>query len=348
MLRSAGIIGLGRSVPEKVLTNAELETMVETSDEWIFERTGIRQRRVAGEEETPASLGAAAGAEALEMAGVDASHIDLIICATTSPDMLFPSTACLIQDRLGCVNAAAFDLGAACAGWCYAFVVGSQLVASGAYDTALVIGADVLSKFCDFTDRTTCVLFGDGAGAALVAPVEPGKGVLASDLGADGAGAGLLTIPGGGGRHPASHRTVDDRLHYIKMDGREVFRFAVKVMGESAERALSKCGLSATDVDIFVPHQANVRIIESATRRLGISPDRVFVNVQDYGNTSAASVPIALYEAYLSGKIRQDDLVVAVGFGAGLTWASCVFCWTMATRPSVGAGNVAGEARAEV
>ena len=346
-LKSAGIIGLGKALPERVLTNAEIETMVETSDEWIFERTGIRKRRVAGENETSASLGTAAAAEALRMAGVDPADVDLIICGTTSPDTLFPSTACHIQQRLGCVNAAAFDLAAACAGFVYALAVGSELVASGAHKMALIIGADVLTKFTDWTDRGTCVLFGDGAGAAVVAPVEDGRGVLSYDLGADGTGTGLLVIPGGGGLHPASHQTVDDRLHYIKMEGREVFKFAVKIMGESSERSLAKCGLSPHDVDCFVPHQANTRIIDSATRRLGIAPERVFTNVADYGNTSAASVPIALYEAFLMGRIREGDLVVVVGFGAGLTWASCVLRWTMSAVPEGDGKELAGAARVD-
>lgn len=335
------------ALPEKVLMNSELESMVDTSDEWIFERTGIRQRRVAGPDETSATLGASAAAEALRTADVDPADVDLIICGTTSPDTLFPSTACLIQQSLGCVNAAAFDLGAACAGFVYALSVGAQLVASGAYTRALIVGADVLTKFTDWTDRGTCVLFGDGAGAAVVAAVEEGKGMLSFDLGADGTGSGLLVIPGGGGRNPASHQTVDDRLHYIKMDGREVFKFAVKIMGESAERALVKCGLTPADVDCFVPHQANTRIIDSATRRLGIAPDRVFLNVAQYGNTSAASVPIALYEACSSGRIGPGDLVVTVGFGAGLTWASCVMRWTMAPASLAGAAQAAGAARVD-
>ncbi|MEI6915215.1 MAG: beta-ketoacyl-ACP synthase III, partial [Armatimonadota bacterium] len=264
----------------------------------------------------------------------------VIICATTSPDMLFPSTACLIQNELGCVRAAAFDLGAACAGFAYALAVGSQFIAAGSYDRVLVIGADVLTKYVDFTDRGTCILFGDGAGAVVLAPVEDGKGMLAFDLGSDGSGAELLKIPAGGGRAPASEQTVKDRLHYIKMEGKEVFRFAVKVMGESTERTLAKCGLCTEEIDLFVPHQANIRIIDSAARRLGIPLERVYVNVDRYGNTSSGSIPIALYEAWQHGRLNPDDKVVIVGFGAGLTWASSVTVWTM---PSVGLSDQSAE-----
>lgn len=318
-------------MPERVLTNYDLEKVVETTDQWIFERTGIRERRVAGDTETSSTLGAQAALEALEHARVDPDDVDLIICATISPDLTFPATASLIQNQIGASHAAAFDLGAGCSGFAYAMVVGAQFVIAGSYRNVLIVGADTLSKFLDWTDRSTCVLFGDGAGAALIAPVEDGKGLLAFDLGSDGSGSELLKVEAGGGRKPASQETVANREHFISMNGREVFKFAVQIMGQSAERALAKCGIAPGDVDWFVPHQANTRIIDSAVQRLGISPDRVFVNVDRYGNTSAASIPIALYEAYWNGKIRQGDTVVTVGFGAGLTWASCVFTWTMAT-----------------
>ncbi len=343
-MRSAGIVGLGMAVPQRVLTNADLEKMVDTSDQWILERTGIRERRVAGEDETSSTLGAAAAREALESAGLDPLDVDLIVCATTSPDMLFPSTACLVQHQLGCVRAAAFDLSAACSGFAYGLAVTSQLVASGAFRNALLIGVDVLTKFLDWTDRSTCVLFGDGAGAVVLAPVESGRGLLGFDLGADGSGADLLTIPGGAAKHPISEESLREKLRYIRMDGQQVFRFAVRVMGESAARAVEKCGLTPDDVDWFVPHQANIRIIDSATRRLGIDPGRVYVNVDRYGNTSAASIPIALYEAYHSGCLKEDDTVVTVGFGAGLTWASCVLVWTM---PAAGRQNRQSAAAAE-
>ncbi|MCC6485121.1 MAG: ketoacyl-ACP synthase III [Armatimonadetes bacterium] len=329
-MRSAGIVGLGKALPAKVLTNFDLEQMVDTSDEWIFERTGIRQRRVSSENETSASLGAAACKEALAHANVAPEDVDLIICATTSPDMLFPSTACLIQQSLGCWSAAAFDVAAACSGFVYALTIASQFVSSGAYSRVLVVGVDVLTKFTDFTDRGTCILFGDGAGAAVVAPVEEGKGVLGFDMGSDGGGARLLEIPAGGGRHPATLDTVNQRQHFIRMEGREVFKFAVKIMGESAQRALDRCGLSSRDVDWLIPHQANTRIIDSAMRHLDIPVEKVYVNVERYGNTSAGSIPIALHEAYHEGKLRDDDCIVIVGFGAGLTWASCVLVWSLA------------------
>lgn len=328
-LRAAGIVGLGMAVPEKVLTNHDLEKLVETSDQWIVDRTGIRERRVAGDGETSGTLGARAGREALASAGIDPLDVDLIVCATTSPDMLFPSTACLIQDALGCTRAAAFDLSAACSGFAYGLAVTSQLVASGAFERVLLIGSDVLTKFTDWTDRGTCILFGDGAGAAVVSTVDPGQGVLGFDLGSDGSGSQMLTIPSSGSLHPQSEQTLKDRLQFIHMDGPAVFRFAVRIMGESAARSVEKCGLTPHDVDWFVPHQANIRIIDSATKRLGIDPERVYVNVERYGNTSAASIPIALYEAYHKGCIKQGDSVVMVGFGAGLTWASCVLVWTM-------------------
>lgn len=329
-MRSAGIIGLGKAVPEKVLTNDDLTRLVDTSDEWIVERTGISRRRVVGEGETSSTLGTAAAREALQSSGLKPEDIGLVLCATTSPDMFFPSTACLIQEALGCSNAAAFDLSAACSGFGYGLAVASQMIAGGSFDNVLLIGVDVLTRFVDWTDRGTCILFGDGAGAVVMGPAEEGRGVLGFDLGSRGSGADLLKIEGGAGRAPASEQVLQERSQFIKMDGREVFRFAVTIMGESAERALTQAGLTPADVDMFVPHQANTRIIDSATRRLGIDPEKVFVNVQEYGNTSAASIPIALHEAYHTGRIKEDDVVVTVGFGAGLTWASCVLIWTMA------------------
>lgn len=318
-------------MPERVLTNHDIQKIVDTSDEWIVERTGIHERRIASDDETASSLGTAAATEALVHAKLDPSEIDLIICSTISPDMQFPATASIIQNAIGCIKAAAFDLGAGCAGFAYAAAIAAQLVASGGFRKVLVVGSDVLSKSLDWTDRTTCVLFGDGAGAVVIAEVEEGQGFLGFDLGSDGSGSELLKVPAGGSRHPATHETVDARQHYIQMDGKEVFRFAVKVMGESAERALAKCGMTSTDVDLFVPHQANVRIIDSAMRRLNLPPDKVYVNVGHYGNTSAASIPIALHEAYYKGLIRQGDTIVTVGFGAGLAWASCVLRWTLPT-----------------
>ena len=336
-MRSAGIAGLGKAVPEKILTNLDLERMVETSDQWIVERTGIHERRIVGDGESASTLAVQAGRDALRNGGIAPEQVDLVICATISGDMPFPATASLVQNALGATRAAAFDLQAGCSGFAYALAVGAQFVQTGGYDTVLVVGVDVLSRMTDWTDRATCVLFGDGAGAAVLRPVADGAGLLSFDLGSDGSGGELLKIEAGGSRKPASAETVAGREHFIKMDGREVFKFAVKIMGESAERALAQCGIPASDVDLFVPHQANVRIIESATRRLDIPPEKVFVNVGKYGNTSAGSIPIALHEAYYSGRIREGNVIVTVGFGAGLTWASCVMRWTLPTVQTVSA-----------
>ena len=325
--RAVGIIGLGSYVPEKILTNKDLEAMVETSDEWIVDRTGIKERRIADSETATSDLACQAALRALEDAKVKAEDIDLIIVATATPDMTFPSTACLVQSRLGAVNAAAFDLAAGCSGFVYSLVVGTQFVKSGVYKKVLVIGAETLSKILDWTDRNTCVLFGDGAGAAVLGEVEAAYGVLGFELGADGSGGELLKLPAGGSRLPASEATVAERLHYVHMNGNDVFKFAVKVMGEAAAKALENAGLSPSDIDCLIPHQANNRIIQSAAKRLKVPMEKVMVNVEKYGNTSAASIPIALNEAVRSGKVKRDDIVVVVGFGAGLTWASCVLKW---------------------
>lgn len=332
-LRGAGIVGIGSFVPKTVLTNADLEKMVDTTDEWIVTRSGIRQRHIIGEEDIVVSdMGIEAAKRALESAGITAEQIDLIICATITADMPFPSTACIIQDKIGAANAAAFDMQAGCSGWVYALSTAAQFIRSGTYDHVLVIGADALSKCTDWTDRSTCVLFGDAAGAAVLSPVAEGDGVLATYLGSDGSGGEYLKIDAGGSKLPASEETVRNRRHYIQMAGREVFKFAVKIMGEASLRVLDMCGLTHDDVDIFVPHQANTRIIDAAAQRLDLPPEKVFLNVQNYGNTSAASIPLALDEAYRAGKIKQGDVVVVVGFGAGLTWASGVLKWTMPTH----------------
>lgn len=324
---SVGIIGLGYHVPEKIVTNSDLEKMVDTSDEWVVERTGIKERRVAAEDETTSDIAAVAALKAIEKAKVKPEDIDMIILATASPDMIFPSTACLVQDKIGATNAAAFDLAAGCSGFVYGLVVGSQMIKSGLYKKVLVIGAEVLSKITDWSDRNTCVLFGDGAGAAVIGEVESGYGILGEYLGADGSGGELLKQPGGGTRMPASKETIEKRLHYIHMNGNEVFKFAIKIMGEAALEALKKANLTPNNVDLLIPHQANIRIIQSAAKRLKLSMDKVFVNVEKYGNTSAASIPIALNEALEHGCIKQGDTLVLVGFGAGLTWAACVIKW---------------------
>ncbi|TWH48424.1 beta-ketoacyl-ACP synthase III [Sporomusa sp. KB1] len=325
--KAVGIIGIGTYVPDKIVTNKDLESIVETSDEWIVDRTGIRERRIAAADIATSDLASQAAQRALDDAGVTAEEIDLIIVASATPDMFFPSTACLVQANIKATNAAAFDLAAGCSGFVYAMVTGSQFIKTGLYKKVLVIGAETLSKILDWTDRNTCVLFGDGAGAAVLAETAPGYGILASQLGADGAGGDLLKLPAGGSRNPATDETVSQRMHFIHMSGNEVFKFAIKIMGEAATKTLEAAGLSTDDIDCLIPHQANIRIIQSAAKRLKLPMDKVIVNVDKYGNTSAASIPIALEEAVHSGKIKQGDHVVLVGFGAGLTWASAVMKW---------------------
>ena len=325
--RAAGIIGLGTCVPDKVLTNKDLEKIVDTSDAWITERTGIRERRMADADTATSDLATKAAERALADARVGAGEIDLIIVATATPDMFFPSTACLVQANLGAAGAAAFDLAAGCSGFVYGIVVASQMVKAGLYKKILVVGAETLTKICDWTDRNTCVLFGDGAGAAVIAETKAGCGIIGASLGADGAGGDLLKLPAGGSRLPVSAETVANRQHYIHMNGNEVFKFAVKIMGESAIKALENAGLTPADVDFLIPHQANLRIIQSAAKRLKLPMDKVVVNVDRYGNTSAASIPIALREALDAGRVKDGDTLVAVGFGAGLTWAACVIKW---------------------
>lgn len=325
--RGAGIAGLGTYVPERVLTNFDLEKMVDTSDTWIRERTGIQERRIAAEGEATSDLAAAAARAALADAGVPADQVDLLIVATATPDMLFPATACLVQDKIGAKRAGAFDLLAGCSGFIYALACGAQFITSGAMDTVLVVGAETLSRIVNWKDRNTCVLFGDGAGAVVLRPVPRSKGILATLLGADGAGGGLLELPAGGSRLPASHRTVDEKLHYIHMNGREVFKFAVRVMGDAALEVARQAGLAPGDIDVFIPHQANIRIIDAAAKRLGLSMEKVVVNVDRYGNTSSASVPLALADALRAGRIREGYNVVMVAFGAGLTWAAAALRW---------------------
>lgn len=324
---SVGIIGMGSYVPEKIVTNKDLEKIVETSDEWIASRTGIRARRIAEPDMATSDMATKAAERALADAGVSPEEIDLIIVGTATPDMFFPSVACLVQANLKANKAAAFDLTAGCSGFVYSLVTASQFIKSGLYKKALVIGAETLSKILDWTDRNTCVLFGDGAGAAVLAATESGCGILGVDLGADGSGGDLLKLPAGGSRNPASADTVNQRMHFVHMNGNEVFKFAVKIMGETALKALQQAGLKNEDIDCLIPHQANIRIIQSAAKRLQMPMEKVFVNVDKYGNTSAASIPIALEEALHSGKIKNGDIVVLVGFGAGLTWASCVIKW---------------------
>ncbi|MFQ6058200.1 MAG: beta-ketoacyl-ACP synthase III [Anaerolineae bacterium] len=323
----AQIVGWGKYVPEKVLTNDDLTQMLDTSDEWIRTRTGIVQRRIADSRESTSTMALKAAQAALQVANLDPVRLDLIIVATATPDYPFPATACLVQDALGASRAGAFDLEAGCTGFIYGLGVASQMIISGAYENVLVIGAETLSRIMDWTDRNTCVLFGDGAGAFLLqASQEPG-GILAFTLGSDGSGGDLVILPGGGSRNPTSVATVAERLHYARMNGREVFRFATRIMGRVAQEAIEKAGLELEDIDLFIPHQANLRIIQAVARSLELPMERVFVNLDKYGNTSAASVPIAFCEAIEEGRMMPGDHLVLVGFGAGLTWGAAVVQW---------------------
>ncbi|MGF9695520.1 beta-ketoacyl-ACP synthase III [Paenibacillus sp. MABNR03] len=326
-LRPVGVIGTGKYVPEKILTNSDLEKMVDTNDEWIVSRTGIKERHIAAPDQATSDLAYEAAIKALESAGMTGSDLDLIIVATITPDSAFPSTACILQDKLGAKGAAAFDLSAACSGFVYGLATATSFIQSGMYNNALVIGADCLSRITDYTDRNTCVLFGDGAGAVVVGEVPEGRGFKSFDLGAEGAGGGLLQLEGGGSRLPASAETVENKKHYIYMNGREVFKFAVRVMGTATDEVLRKAGLGRTDVDLFVPHQANIRIIQSAMQRLELPEEKVVVNVDKYANTSAASIPLALVEAAEEGRMKAGDTILMVGFGGGLTWGASVLVW---------------------
>ncbi|MDQ7791108.1 MAG: beta-ketoacyl-ACP synthase III [Clostridia bacterium] len=322
-----GIVGVGTCLPERVVTNKELETMIETTDEWIVNRTGIRERRIARSEEATSDLAVQAARRALTSAGVEPDEVDLIIVATATPDHVFPATASLVQDQLGCSKAGAFDLSAGCTGFMYALVSGSTFVSGGNLGTVLVIGAETISKMLNWKDRSTCILFGDGAGAVVLREVPRSTGLLASYLGSDGSGGPLLQVPAGGSRMPNCHQTLDASLHCLHMNGREVYRFAVRVMGDAALDVVKRAGLNKEEIDLFIPHQANIRIIEAAAKRLGLSMDKVLVNVDRYGNTSSASVPIALDEALRSGRIKSGNNVVMVGFGAGLSWGAVVMKW---------------------
>jgi 3-oxoacyl-[acyl-carrier-protein] synthase-3 len=322
------ITGLGWHVPARVLTNDELAQMVDTSDEWIRERTGIRERRVASSEEAMTDLALPAARQALEHAGVDAADVDLVVVATVTPDTMFPTTSALIADELGASKAAAYDLLAGCTGFMYALAQGYGMVAAGLSDKALVVGGDVLSKIVNWNDRSTCVLFGDGAGAVVLERVENGGGFFGFELGADGGGGKHLQLPAGGSRLPTSAETVATGQHFVTMNGPEVYRFATRVLVSSARAVLDECGLSVEDVDVYVPHQANVRIIDHASRLLGVPKERVVINVDRYGNTSSGSIPLALADAAADGRLRPGQVVLMTGMGAGLTWGSAVMEWT--------------------
>jgi 3-oxoacyl-[acyl-carrier-protein] synthase-3 len=343
------ISGLGAHLPDLVVTNDDLAAVLDTSDEWITQRTGIRARRVADPGLSASDLGILAGRAALADAGVAADQVDLVITATISPDQIMPATASRVAFELGCLNAGAFDVSAGCTGFVYALAAAAGLVAAGVHQHVLVVGAEAISRIIDQQDRSTAILFGDGAGAALVSPVSVNaagggggrlverdgdgverhaRGILGFDLGNDGAGGEFLNVPAGGSRIPASYRTVDERLHFMKMNGREVYKFATRVISRSADAVLRKCGRRVDEVDLFVPHQANLRIIEHAVKRLGLPEERVYTNLQRYGNTSCASIPLCLCEARAEGRLRPGDLILLMGFGAGLTWGACLMEWT--------------------
>lgn len=323
----AKIIGVGSATPPKVVTNDDLAKLVETSDEWIKSRTGIEERHVSDEKTATSDLAFQAAEKALRTSGLDAAELDLIIVGTTSPDYLFPSVACLLQAKLNAPKSAAFDVSAACAGFNYALTVAASFIENGTYKNILVVGADTLTKYLDWHDRGTCILFGDGAGAVVLQAADDGSGVLASYLKAEGALGHHLIMPGGGSRDPE-----EKNGRFIKMDGKEVFKFAVRALEESLLEVLKKAGLTVTDVDLLIPHQANSRIIDHVTKKLGLSKEKVYVNLQKYGNTSAASIPLALDEALADGRVKKGGIVVLVGFGAGLTAAANAIKWGTSTE----------------
>jgi 3-oxoacyl-[acyl-carrier-protein] synthase-3 len=326
-LRSVSITGVGSYVPSRVLSNQDLERIVETTDEWILSRTGIKERRIAAENEATSDMAAQAATRALTAAQITPEQVDLIIVATITPDMQFPSTACLVQRKLGAMRAAAFDIEAACSGFVYALDIGAHFVQSHTYNTVLVIGAEKMSSVVDWTDRGTCVLFGDGAGAAVLQNRPSAHGLLTTCLGADGGKASLLEVPAGGSQQPATAETISNRLHYLRMDGKETFKNAVNAMVTAAEEAMARCELTIEQIKCVIPHQANQRILSAVAERLGAKDEQVFVNVDRYGNTSAASVAIALDEAVRLGRIVRGDLVLMVVFGAGLTWGAAIIEW---------------------
>lgn len=325
--RTCSIVGVGAYVPEKVLTNGELERMVDTSDEWITTRTGIKERRLAGESETTSDMAALAAMRAMQNANITPDQIDLIIVATITPDMMFPSTACLVQHKIGAKRSAAFDIEAACSGFIYALEIGQQFIMSRTYNTVLVIGAEKLSTIVDWTDRNTCVLFGDGAGAAILQHRPDAHGLLTACMGAEGDKAELLCMPGGGSKFPATADTVANRLHFLRMDGKETYKNAVTAMFTAGQEALRRCEIDISQIQCIIPHQANRRIIDAVAERLGAKPEQLFVNLERFGNTSAASVAIALEEAVRTGRVQRGDLVLLIVFGAGLTWAAAVIEW---------------------
>lgn len=325
-MKKVGIIGLGDYLPKKILTNKDLEKMVDTSDEWITTRTGIKERHIVAKNEAASDLAIKAAKEALKGAAFKPQDLELIIVATITPDMQFPSVSCLVQKALGANRACCFDISAACAGFVYGIVTAQQFIASATFKNALVIGVEVLSAITDWQDRNTCILFGDGAGAAVLAETKSG-GILSTYLGSDGSQSELLMLPGGGSRHPASHQTVEKRMHYIKMRGNELFKLAVKIMADAAQQALARAGLKCQDIDCLIPHQANIRILLAVAKKLGLPQGKIFLNIEKYGNMSSASTAIALCEAVKHGRVKKGDIVLLDAFGAGLVWGACVIKW---------------------
>ncbi len=321
---NAGILGMGHAYPEGVLTNADLEKIVETSDEWITSRTGIKQRHKAKENEYTSMFGTAAAKQALERAGLEPTDIDLIVCATTTPDQIMPSTGALIQAQIGATNAAGMDIFAACSGFIYGLTMVESMIRTGQIKYALVIGAEVLTKYVDYTDRGTCVIFGDGAGAAVVGPVEAPKGILATKIRSDGRYEEQLYAPGGGTKLGTTHETIDNRMHFFKMKGNELFKVAVRSMADISAEMLEKAGYTVDDVKVVIPHQANQRITDAVASRLGVPEEKVYSNIAEHGNTSSASIPIAMDECIQSGRIKEGDLVLLTAFGGGVTWGATV------------------------
>ncbi|MDP8258345.1 MAG: beta-ketoacyl-ACP synthase III [Candidatus Aadella gelida] len=326
-MKKTGILGVGKYLPGNVLTNADLEKMVDTNDEWIVTRTGIKERRIAAENEATSDMAAKAAKAALKDAGLTAQDIDLIIVATITPDMFFPSTACVLQDKLGAGMVPAFDIAVACSGFIYGLAIADNFIKSGMYKKALVVAAEKLSSVTDWEDRSTCVLFGDGAGAAVLGEVEKG-GILGVSLGADGSKGDLLQLPAGGSRMPASIMTVENKLHTIKMEGNVLFKHAVKIMADAAKSVTEPLGLKGDDIDIIIPHQANLRILNALAKRMGVDPEKkVYLNIERYGNMSAASSAVALTEAVEVGRIKKGDIILMDAFGGGLTWGALVIEW---------------------
>ncbi len=328
MNTKAGILGVGSYLPEKIISNFDLEKIMDTSDEWIRTRTGIKERRVADVNEATSDLATKAALNAIKDANLTPEDIDLIIVATITPDMIFPSTACLVQANIKATKAACFDLEAACSGFIYGMTVAKQFIETNTYKHVLVIGAEALSRILDYEDRSTAILFGDGAGAVVMGSVNEG-GVLSTNLGSDGNGKDYLNIPAGGSKNPTSEETLKNRLHYVKMAGNDVFKFAVRIMQDASIKCVESANLDIQDIDYLIPHQANIRIIEASAKRLKLNMDKVYVNLDRYGNMSAASIPVALDEAYREGKIKKGDNIVLVGFGGGLTWGASVVRWSI-------------------